>query len=450
MIELGSVFRDAETAGSDLVYTVQYNSAPELITTTIDKVASALRLDYRPGSGKGIAAIIVRATDAAGCFGLARFSVAVTAAAPRILRQLTSGRAVVGQSATFTVVAAGDEPLSFHWYRGYAALAGQTNSVLEIASVDSGDVESYYAVITNFYGSVTSAVASLMLTPTIVANVGAQTDLAPGWRRSTKAKPLNIDGDNVLGTDGYKMVALAGAQPSYVAITLGGVTFDSVPSQITEDFTDGNDDGWVHSDGLAGAVANYVPATFAVTDGQYHITIPKPTANPYGYLRTFPYRGDQIFTDFEVSVDLTAWDAAGGAWPGVVGRMGNIGLGQTAILIGNGAGGFSNASLIEIGDNPTDVAVADLNQDQRPDLVVAPQFGNRFEVLFNRGKPAVGLPVVRLDWPLESEGYGLETADVVGGTWTPVNATTVEIPGQRRAVDVEQTGAQKYLRLRKP
>jgi hypothetical protein len=50
-----------------------------------------------------------------------------------------------------------------------------------------------------------------------ITYVGTQYDLGPGWRTSTTNKPLDIDGNNVLGTDGYNMVNLAEVLPAYVS-----------------------------------------------------------------------------------------------------------------------------------------------------------------------------------------------------------------------------------------
>jgi hypothetical protein len=61
--------------------------------------------------------------------------------------------------------------------------------------------------------------ALLNATPTraaVISYAGAQTDLGPGWRTPGVSKPLDIDGDNIIGTDGYDVVNLPPAQPNYV------------------------------------------------------------------------------------------------------------------------------------------------------------------------------------------------------------------------------------------
>ena len=87
--------------------------------------------------------------------------------------------------------------------------------------------------------------------------------------------------------------------------------------------------------------------------------------------------------------------------------------------------------------------------DQQPDVAVACQFGDRFEVLYNRGKPTVASPAVELSWPLPADGFLLESAEGLPSTWSPVNTAPIDLPGQRRAVGIERTGEAKFFRLRK-
>ena len=71
----------------------------------------------------------------------------------------------VGQPATFSVVAAGDAPLSYQWQRDGADIAGATQSTYLLPSAvlaDSG--AAFRAVVTNPFGSITSAAATLSVT----------------------------------------------------------------------------------------------------------------------------------------------------------------------------------------------------------------------------------------------------------------------------------------------
>lgn len=78
-----------------------------------------------------------------------------------ILTQPVSQIAVPGTNADFYVGADGVEPLSYQWYFNGTNMAGATNSTLTLTNVQSADVGLYFAVVSNFSGSLTSSVAAL-------------------------------------------------------------------------------------------------------------------------------------------------------------------------------------------------------------------------------------------------------------------------------------------------
>jgi len=45
--------------------------------------------------------------------------------------------------------------------------------------------------------------------------------------------------------------------------------------------------------------------------------------------------------------------------------------GSVEVLLGQGGGSFSNFAIYPVGDSPVSLAVGDLNNDKRPDIVVA-------------------------------------------------------------------------------
>jgi hypothetical protein len=59
--------------------------------------------------------------------------------------------------------------------------------------------------------------------------------------------------------------------------------------------------------------------------------------------------------------------------------------GQVAVLLGNGNGTFQAPSDFNVGHNPLGVAIADVNGDGKPDLVVANYFSNTISVLLGNG-----------------------------------------------------------------
>ena len=67
----------------------------------------------------------------------------------------------VGDTLALTVDAGGTPDLSFQWYKTSGAISDATNSVFTKADIQTSDSDNYYCVITNLYGSATSASAAI-------------------------------------------------------------------------------------------------------------------------------------------------------------------------------------------------------------------------------------------------------------------------------------------------
>ena len=103
-----------------------------------------------------------------GSITSANATLTVTAAptAPKITTQPASQSVQAGQSATFSVVATGTAPLAYQWRRNGTAIAGATGALYKTpvtTSADNGAV--YSVVVSNTLGSITSASATLTVTP---------------------------------------------------------------------------------------------------------------------------------------------------------------------------------------------------------------------------------------------------------------------------------------------
>jgi poly(beta-D-mannuronate) lyase len=77
-----------------------------------------------------------------------------------------------GSNAIFTVGASGDIPLSYQWwFNTNTLLAGATNATLTMSNVQSANAGTYGVVVTNGYGTATSAAATLtVVVPFVVAS----------------------------------------------------------------------------------------------------------------------------------------------------------------------------------------------------------------------------------------------------------------------------------------
>ena len=102
--------------------------------------------------------------------------------APQIITQPASQTVTAGQSATFTVVAAGSPTLTYQWQKNGANIAGATSaSYTTPATATSDSGESFRVTVTNSFGTVTSNSASLTVNPSTGSNPpppsGSSTDV---------------------------------------------------------------------------------------------------------------------------------------------------------------------------------------------------------------------------------------------------------------------------------
>jgi uncharacterized delta-60 repeat protein len=102
----------------------------------------------------------------------------ITPIAPVITARPWAQLKELGQTATFSVTAAGAAPLGYQWWKDGAALPGATGSSLTIINSQIADAGDYLAVVSNAYGSVTSTVATLTVT---LLDLGFNPGANPLW-----------------------------------------------------------------------------------------------------------------------------------------------------------------------------------------------------------------------------------------------------------------------------
>jgi autotransporter-associated beta strand protein len=97
------------------------------------------------------------------------------AALPVITNQPQSLRVGAGRPAGFIVGATGTAPLAYQWLKNGASIAGATTNSYAIASASASDAASYFVVVTNNFGAVTSAVAVLVVNiPPVFTGISSQ------------------------------------------------------------------------------------------------------------------------------------------------------------------------------------------------------------------------------------------------------------------------------------
>jgi hypothetical protein len=139
------------------------------------------------------------------------FSVVDASAPPSIVTQPSSLSTLSGGTATFVVGAMGAAPLSYQWFFANAPLADGYKNPLVLSKVTTNQMGDYFVTISNAFGTVTSAVASLYVDapalPTIVWQPYGDTVPAGGDYNfnvtATGALPLSyqwfFQGDAVVG-----------------------------------------------------------------------------------------------------------------------------------------------------------------------------------------------------------------------------------------------------------
>jgi hypothetical protein len=153
-----------------------------------------LALDNVTTNNAGSYAVIVTGASGSLTSSIVTLTVVFT---PSITSQPQSATVTNGSNpANLTVIASGTEPLNYQWYFNTNTLVdGGTNATLTFPNAVTNETGSYFCVITNTYGSVTSSVLTLTvvpggslqvnITPTGAASAGAQWRVDGGaWQAS--------------------------------------------------------------------------------------------------------------------------------------------------------------------------------------------------------------------------------------------------------------------------
>jgi alpha-tubulin suppressor-like RCC1 family protein len=124
---------------------------------------STLTITNAQPPNEGIYCVVV--TNVAGSATSAVVDVRVSPSAPIIVTGPASITLPASSNALFGVTAIGSQPLSCNWLFDNLPLAGAASSVLVLTNIQSSNGGSYQVVLSNSVGSITSAVATLTVTP---------------------------------------------------------------------------------------------------------------------------------------------------------------------------------------------------------------------------------------------------------------------------------------------
>jgi hypothetical protein len=216
----------------------------------------------------------VSVTDSTGSVtsNSATLTVTATAVAPTISSQPASQTVSAGQTATFSVTAAGTATLSYQWTRNGAAISGATSASYTTPATVAADNGAKFAVtVTNSVSSVTSSAATLTVNvpPTISAQPASKSVTAG----QTATFSVTASGTGTMTYLWYKNgVSIGGAtSASYTtpatALADNGALFNVTVSSATGSVTSSSAVLTVNAAAVAPTITGQ-PASRTVTMGQ--------------------------------------------------------------------------------------------------------------------------------------------------------------------------------------
>jgi len=263
---------------------------------------------------------------AANRVGAATSSVAMLSfvAPPQILGQPSSQGAVVGESVTFRVTAAGSPPLFYQWLFNGSPLAGATGSSLVLDNVQPAQEGLYSVRVTNIAGAVTSAEALLSVwIPAFVAVHPTDQTVFAGASASFSVQgagtlPLSYqwlrDGAPLPGATASSLTlqnvqALdAGALQAVVSNAYGSAT--SRVARLVVKYVDVFADGRLvtaTSGTYTGAVAIALESAYEGGILFYTLDGSAPTYSARIYRGPFTVTGDAVLRVLAYSADFLSW-----------------------------------------------------------------------------------------------------------------------------------------------
>jgi hypothetical protein len=161
-----ATFSVAATGTAPLAYQWQKNNA------NIPGATAANLTTPATVSGDNGATYRVVVTNSAGTAtsNSAPLTVAASPVGPSITTQPANKSVTLGQTATFSAVAAGTAPLTYQWQKNNANISGATSASYTTPATVSGDNGATFRVIvTNTVSSATSNSATLTVNPIVVS-----------------------------------------------------------------------------------------------------------------------------------------------------------------------------------------------------------------------------------------------------------------------------------------
>ena len=137
---------------------------------------------------------------------------------------------VASAAGSISVTATGASPLSYQWYKDSSPLSGATSATYTVPSPSSADNGTYYVVVSNAYGSSTSANATVNFTSASAPSIATQPTNQTVNEGETLTLSASANGAPTPSFQWYKVGvgAISGAtQPTYTVAATNAATAGS-------------------------------------------------------------------------------------------------------------------------------------------------------------------------------------------------------------------------------
>lgn len=162
------------------------------------------------------------------------------ASAPQITTQPQSQTVGLGGSVSFSVIATGTAPLSYQWWKGASPLPGEITATYQIANAQPSHADTYFVVVSNPAGSVTSSNAVLsvsQLSQSITFGPLAGREVRDGafglTATASSGLPVSYSSSNpsVANVVGNTVIILGAGTTTITASQAGNGTYAAAPDQ---------------------------------------------------------------------------------------------------------------------------------------------------------------------------------------------------------------------------
>jgi hypothetical protein len=342
--------------------------------------------------------------------------------APMVRSQPANQAAIVGDTVTYTVAAGGTPPLRYQWRFNSRVIAAASSASLTLTNVQSSQAGNYDVIVSNGFGSVTSAVATLSVqVPTNIDFDFETAETTPLWFGTTQMVQ-----NTSASHQGTNAAAFSGIYPDSQLMLQLPQNTRKVEFYFYDDYGPNPPLYQYMYFRLLESTNATEFAGFSMLDGGWG-TNPPMTMNHY-----------YAYANEEYSLRT-------------MGPVRTIGWHKFTFALGPGSVGLSIDGGLVFQTNM--VRVAQYFQLASASCSTCSAWGRMDDLVITYipvTQPTLTVSQIgngaRLAWPVSAAGFLLQESVTPSGNWTN-SAATVSVQGNENVAVIPATGAGKFYRL---